>query len=172
MRSPNGFTLSLRQLLILLSAIGLLPLAALGLWSLHTASGYQQREQDRSMIDVARALSSAVDAELDGTVATLASLARAPSMGAGDVKAFYDSAREQVAAHPEWLTVILTDARGKVLFRTASPLSAPGGPVADPESLQRLLAVQKPLVGHVARGPRGRAAFPVRVPVRDDAGRL
>ncbi|MDB5745652.1 MAG: hybrid sensor histidine kinase/response regulator [Massilia sp.] len=172
MRSTYGFALSLRRLLILLSAIGLLPLAALGLWSLHTASGYQQREQDRSMIDLARALSSAVDAELDGTVATLASLARAPSMGAGDLKAFYGSAREQVAAQPEWLTVILADASGKVLFRTASPLSAPGGPGADPESLQQLLAVQKPLVGHVARGPRGRPAFPVRVPVRDDAGRL
>ena len=172
MRSPNGFTLSLRRLLILLSAVGLLPLAAPGLWSLHTADGYQQREQDRSMIDLARALSSAVDAELDGTVATLASLARAPSMRDGDLKAFYDRAREQVAAQPEWLTVILADASGKVLFRTSTPLSAPGGSVADPESLQRLLAVQKPLVGHVARGPRGRPAFPVRVPVRDNAGRL
>ena len=172
MRSSPGFILSLRRLLILLSAIGLLPLAVLGLWSLHTASGYQQREQERGMLDVARALSSAVDAELDGTVATLAGLARAPSIGAGDLKAFYDSAREQVEAHPEWLTFILADASGNILFRTSSPFGAPGGRAADPESLQQLLAVQKPLVGHVTRGPRGRPAFPVRVPVRDAAGRL
>jgi CheY-like chemotaxis protein len=155
MRLPSGFTLSLRRLLILLSAIGLLPLAVLGLWSLHTASGYQQREQDRAMLDQVRALSSAVDAELDGTVAALASLARAAAMAAGDLKAFYDSAREQAAAHPEWLAIVLTDASGKILFRTASPFSTPGGRIADPESLQRLLAVQRPLVGQVARGTGG-----------------
>ena len=172
MRPPSGFTLSLRRLLIVLSAIGLLPLAALGLWSLHTAGGYQQREQERSMLDLARALSSAVDAELDGTVATLASLARTPAMARGDLQAFYVSAREQVAAQPEWQTIILTDAAGKIVFRTGSPLGVSGGQIADPDSLQRLLAVQRPLVGRVARGPRGRAAFPVRVPVRDDTGRL
>lgn len=172
MQSASGFTLSLRRLLILLSAIGLLPLAALGLWSLHAASGYQQREQERSMLDLARALSSAVDAELDGTVATLASLGRAPSLGTGDLKTFYDSTRAQASAQPEWLTLILADASGKILFRTASPFGEAGGRIADPDSLQHLLAVQKPLVGRVARGSRGRPAFPVRVPVRDDAGRL
>ncbi|MGX4640544.1 hybrid sensor histidine kinase/response regulator [Massilia sp. SYSU DXS3249] len=172
MRSTSGFTLSLRRLLVVLSAIGLLPLAALGLWSLHTASGYQQREQERAMLDLARALSSAVDAELDGTVATLASLARTPAMGKGDLQAFYDIARAQVAAQPEWQAIILTDASGNIVFRTASPFGTSGGRIADPESLQQLLAVQRPLVGRVARGPRGRPAFPVRVPVRDDAGRL
>ncbi|HAV37591.1 MAG TPA: hypothetical protein DCX52_14765 [Massilia sp.] len=34
-------TISLRRLLILLSAIGLLPLALLGLWSLHAAGQYR-----------------------------------------------------------------------------------------------------------------------------------
>ena len=172
MRSPPGFTLSLRRLLILLSGIGLLPLALLGLWSVHTSSQYQQREQDRAMLDVARALSSAVDAELDGSIATLASLARAPAIGAGDVAAFYDIARDQVKAQPEWLAIILTDAAGNILFRTTDPFGAPKGRITDPESLRQLLAVQRPLVGRVARGQRGRVAFPVRVPIRDEAGRL
>jgi signal transduction histidine kinase/CheY-like chemotaxis protein len=172
MRSPPGFTLSLRRLLILLSGIGLLPLALLGLWSVHTASQYQQREQDRAMLDQARALSSAVDAELDGSIATLASLARAPAMGAGDLRAFYDIARDQVKAQPEWLAIILADAGGKVLFRTSDPFGASAGRVTDPESLHQLLSVQRPLVGHVARGQGGRVAFPVRVPIRDEAGRL
>ena len=172
MRSSTGFTLSLRRLLILLSAIGLLPLAALGLWSLHTASQYQQREQSRVLLDQARALSSAVDAELDGAIATLASLTRTPAMGAGDLRAFYDIARDQVAAQPEWLAIILSDASGKILFRTTTPYGEPAGQATDPGSLRQLLAVQKPLVGHVARGQRGRVAFPVRVPIRDEAGRL
>ena len=172
MRSSTGFTLSLRRLLILLSGIGLLPLALLGLWSLHTASQYQQRDQERAMLDQARALSSAVDAELDGSIATLASLARAPAMGAGDLRAFYDVARDQVSLQPEWLAVTLSDASGKILFRTTRPYGEPAEQATDPESLGQLLAVQKPLVGHVARGQRGRVAFPVRVPIRDEAGRL
>jgi signal transduction histidine kinase len=172
MRSTIGFTLSLRRLLVLLSGIGLLPLALLGLWSLHTASQHQQREQNRAMLDQARALSSAVDAELDGSIATLASLARAPSMGAGDLHAFYDIARNQVAAQPEWLAIILTDAAGKVLLRTTDPFGAAAARITEPESLRQLLAVQRPVVGHVVRGQNGKVAFPMRVPIRDEAGRL
>jgi len=172
MRSTSGFTISLRRLLIVLSAIGLLPLAVLGMWSLHMADQYQQREQERAMLDQARALSSAVDAELDGSIAALASMARAPAMDAAELQSFYQAARAQVAAQPEWLAVILTDADGKVLFRTTSSFGTPGGRIADPESLKQLLAVQRPLVGRVTRGPGGRAAFPVRVPIRDQAGRL
>ena len=172
MRSTPGFTLSLRRLLILLSAIGLLPLALLGLWSLDMADQYQRREQERAMLDQARALSSAVDAELDGAIATLASMARTPVVDGGDLHAYYEAARAQVEAQPEWLAVILTDADGKVLFRTTNPFGAAGGRVADPDSLRQLLAVQRPLVGRVTYGPRGRAAFPVRVPIRDQAGRL
>jgi len=172
MRSSPGSILSLRRLLILLSGIGLLPLALLGLWSLHMADRYQQREQERAMLDQARALSSAVDAELDGAVATLASMARSPAMDAGDLRAYYEIARAQVASQPEWLAVILSDADGKILFRTTSPFGAPGGRIADPDSMKQLLAVQRPLVGRVSFGPRGRAAFPVRVPIRDQAGRL
>src|SRR5690349_5085308 len=107
MQSSTGSTLSLRRLLVLLSGIGLLPLAFLGLWSIHAAAQYQQREQGRAMLDVARALSSAADAELDGSIATLASLARSPAIGAGDLPAFYEIARAQVKAQPEWLAIIL-----------------------------------------------------------------
>jgi len=172
MRSTPGFTFSLRRLLVLLTAIGLLPLALLGLWSLHMADRYQQREQERAMLDQARALSSAVDAELDGAVAALASMARTPAIDMAELRTYYDAARAQVAAQPEWQAVILTDAEGNILFRTTSPFGTPGGRIADPESLKQLLAVQRPLVGRVVRGPRGRAAFPVRVPIRDQAGRL
>lgn len=172
MPSSTGFTLSLRRMLILLSAIGLLPLALLGLWSLHTASQYQQREQDRALLDQARALSSAVDAELDGSIATLAGLARTPAMAAGDMRAFYEIARGQAAAQPEWLAVTLSDASGKILFRTTTPYGEPAGQATDPDSLRQLLAVQRPLVGSVTRGQRGKVAFPVRVPIRDEKGHL
>jgi signal transduction histidine kinase/ActR/RegA family two-component response regulator len=170
MRAHHGPTLSLRYLLILLTAIGLLPLAALGAWSVHLAAEYHQSEQERALLDLARALSSAVDAELDGTVATLASMARTPALDAGNVRAFYPIARDQALAQQEWLGVILADGAGRMLFRTTAPFDAPAQPIADPFSLHLALALRRPVIGHVARGKGGRPAVPVRYPVSDAAG--
>src|SRR3954470_8614099 len=98
MHLRRGPTLSLRHLLILLTAIGLLPLALLGIWSIHVASEYRQREHERALLDLARALSSAVDAELDTSVAALSGIANSPAMLAGDIRSFYDVARLQAQA--------------------------------------------------------------------------
>jgi signal transduction histidine kinase/ActR/RegA family two-component response regulator len=167
-----GITLSLRHLLILLTASGLLPLALLGAWSLHAAGEAQRREQERALLDQARALSSAVDAELDATVATLSSMARAPALAAGDLLAFHDIARAQAAAQPLWLGVLLTDGDGRVLLRTTASYGSPAGSVADPASLAQVLTLRRPVVGSAAIGKGGRLAFLVRIPVFDAAGRL
>jgi len=172
MRAAVRSTLSLRHLLILLAAIGLLPLALLGAWTIDATGQHRLREQERALLDLARALASAVDAELDGTVATLSGMARSPALQAGDIRAFYGIAAQQSQAHPDWLGVILTDADGKVLFRTMAPYGAAPAPIADPPSLQQALALRHPVAGHIARGASGRPAVPVRVPVTDSAGRL
>jgi signal transduction histidine kinase len=172
MRAPAGPTHSLRHLLILLAAIGLLPLALLGVWNIQSSSEYRVRQQERALLDLARALASAVDAELDGTVGALTGMARTPALRSGDIRALYDIARQQVPAQPEWLGIILTDADGKMLFRTTAPYGAPAIAPADPASLRQALALRRPVVGRIAIGPSGRPAFAVRIPVADDAGRL
>src|SRR3954470_5098060 len=105
MHLRRGPTLSLRHLLILLTAIGLLPLALLGIWSIHVATEYREREQERAMLDLARALSSAVDAELDSSVTALSGMAHSPAMVAGDIRTFYDTARTLVGSQPDWMGV-------------------------------------------------------------------
>ncbi|MYM31165.1 response regulator [Duganella sp. CY15W] len=167
------FAFSLRYVLIMLTALGLLPLALLGGWSLHAAGDYKEREQERWMLDLARALSSAADAELDGTVATLTTLGSTPALQNGDLPALYAAASTLSRAQPDWLGVILTDDSGKILFRTmdsygAKQTAAP----ADPDSLNQVLSTHQPVAGRIARGPRGRAAFPVRVPITDAKGKL
>ena len=163
-------TFSLRYVLIMLTAIGLLPLALLGAWNIHAAGEYKEREQERWMLDLARALSSAVDAELDSAVTVLNSLSGASSLQNNDLPAFYRSASRLVATQPDWLGVILTDEAGKILFRTMDEYGAPAQGVVDPASLQQLLTDGKPVAGSIARGPRGRAAFPVRVTVTGGDG--
>ncbi len=164
-------TVSLRRLLVLLTALGLLPLALLGVWGLYLVGDYQQRERERSLLDLARALSSAVDAELDASVGTLNAMGRTPVLAGGDLRGFHAFASAQVAAQPEWLAVFLSDTSGAILFRTTAPYGAPGGPVADPASLRRAIELHQPVAGSVVRGKGGRAAFPVRVPVENSLGR-
>jgi signal transduction histidine kinase len=170
MQARRGRTLPLRHLLVLLTAIGLLPLALLGIWSIHVASEYRQREQERALLDMARALSSAVDAELDSSVAALSSMAQHPAMLAGDIRDFYDVARIQVQSQPEWLGVYLADESGATLFRTTSPYGAPADVPVDPASLQQALSLHRAVVGRISRGKGGRAAVPVRIPVTDSHG--
>jgi signal transduction histidine kinase/ActR/RegA family two-component response regulator len=171
MHARRGPGLSLRHLLVLLTAIGLLPLALLGIWGIHVASEYRQREQERAMLDLARALTSAVDAELDSAVTALSSMAHSPAMVNGDLRAFYETARTQARAQPEWLGVILADDQGRTLFRTTAPFGAPAPAAIDPASLQQALSLHRPVAGRIARGQGGRAAVPVRIPVTDSHGR-
>ncbi|MEH6434772.1 hybrid sensor histidine kinase/response regulator [Massilia sp. DD77] len=161
MRAHEGLALSLRHMLILLTAIGLLPLALLGVWTIHGAARYHEQEQERLMLNHARALSSAVDTELDATVNVLASMARSPEFTSGDLRGFHALASAQ--AQPNWLGVILSDDTGKPLLRTMAPYGAPAAPTADPGSLDQLFALRRPVAGRVTRGKGGRAAVPVRI---------
>jgi signal transduction histidine kinase/ActR/RegA family two-component response regulator len=168
MRQEAGLALSLRHLLILLAAIGLLPLALLGAWTIHGAARYLEQEQERLMIGHARALSSAVDAELDSTVAALSGIAKSPALASGDLRAFHETARR--LARPDWLGVILSDADGKPIFRTMAPYGAPPARIADPDSLHQAREQRRPVAGRVARGQGGRPAVPVRIPVNGPDG--
>jgi CheY-like chemotaxis protein len=159
----------LRHLLVLLTAIGFLPLVFFAAWGLKAAADYQRHELERSMLDLSRALSSAVDVELDGWVSTLRTLATNPALAQGDMQAFYNVAREQVRSQPDWSGVVLTDAAGAVVFKTVLPFGSQDGRVVDPESLRQAMASRTPVVGHIALGQVAPAAFPVRVPVTDAA---
>ena len=171
MRPQRGPTHSLRHLLILLAAIGLLPLALLGIWNIQASSEHRVRQQERALLDLARALASAVDAELDGTVGALSSMAAMPALRNGDLHSFYELARQQVQAQPEWLGVVLTDAEGNMLFRTMAPWGAPAVAPADPDSLRQALDLRRPVIGRIARGAGGRPAIPMRIAVSDRGGR-
>lgn len=156
----------------MLTAIGLLPLALLGAWSLHTAGEYKEREQERWMLDLARALSSAVDAELDSAAATLTSLGNSAPLQNGDLPGFYAAANALARRQADWLGVILTDGAGNTLLRTMDPYGAAPPPLADPASMRQLLSSQQPVAGQIARGRGGRPAFPVRVLIAGDKGKL
>jgi signal transduction histidine kinase/CheY-like chemotaxis protein len=167
----RDFSLSLRQFLILLAALGLLPIAMIGAWAIHASVDQQRAELEQSMLGLSRALASAVDSELETTLDNVKTLAASPQLIKGDIAAFYDVARGAARSQKDWLSVILTDESGRVLIRTTQPYGAATPGVVDPPSLQQAMQTRQPVVGTVAKGARNLAAVPVRVPVVID-GRL
>ena len=161
---PDGSRLSIRVLLARLVVLGLLPVAILSAWAVFNTLVAQRQATERSVLELSRALASAVDSELDATRQSLAAIGRSPALVRGDVRAFYDEARNEVAAHPEWSAVILTDAQGRLLFKTLLPLGASDSRIVDPGSLERTIRTGQPAVGLLLAG-RTQPAFPVRMPV-------
>ena len=152
------------MLLARLVVLGLLPVALLSAWAVINTITSQRHATERSVLELSRALASAVDAELEATRQGLSALGRSDSLLSGNVRAFYAEARNEVAAHPEWATVVLTDARGGLLFKTNLPFGSPDSRIFDPASLERAIRTGAPTVGRLLPG-RTLPAFPVRMPV-------
>ena len=156
--------LPIRVLLTRLVVLGLVPVAVLGAWAVYNTIAAQRQATERSVVELSRALASAVDAELDAARRSLAAMGRSDALIAGDIRTFYDEAKREVAAHPEWSAVVLTDGSGRLLFKTLFPFGSSDTRIVDPPSLERSIQTGAPTVGRLLPG-RSQPAFPVRVPV-------
>lgn len=162
---PKPGKVRLRHLLILLTALGLLPVALIGAWGINALMNEQRQDLEYSMRNLARALASAVDAELDASISALRAMSYNPALVKGDIPGFYDAASDIVKARPHWAGVVLNDGQGNLLFKTALPLGAPGGRVVDPDSLTRAIETHQPVIGRIAKGQVKEEAVPIRYPV-------
>ncbi|MDL2354542.1 MAG: response regulator [Pseudomonadota bacterium] len=164
-------TLSLRQFLILLISLGLLPIALIGAWGIRASVSERQQELQRSMLALSRAVATAIDSELETTVENVQTLSNSLELREGDLAKFYATAQAAVRTQKDWRSVILTDAAGAVIFKTSLPYGTVVGAVIDPRSLEEVTKTLRPVIGTIAKGPLKLAAVPVRVPVMHN-GRL
>ena len=110
---------SLRRRLFLVGAAGLLPLAVASGFALLALVDHQKQRAAQSGIEITRALSIAVDGELQRTVAALQALAADPRVASGDVRRHRELLERAVAARSDWSEAILHDARGRVVMNTS-----------------------------------------------------
>ena len=164
---PEGKRLPIRVLLARLVVLGLIPVALLSAWAIVDAVRDQQASTERAVLELSRALASAVDADLEATRQSLATMGRSELLAAGDLRGFYDAARREAQAHPEWTAVVLTDAHGAMAFNTLLPFGGGDGRIIDQASLQRTIRTGRPTVGAMLPG-RSLPAFAVRIPVFAD----
>ncbi len=158
----------LRDRLLLLAAVAILPLALMSGIALTALLEQQRHQAEQSSLGLARALATAVDMELRLTVSALQSLALTAPLGSADdvdLADAYDAARRVLAGRPEWRSVSLATPAGGPLFNTATPFGAPTPPVTEPESHADVARTRAPVVGRLAFGPSGDPGVAVRVPV-------
>lgn len=161
-------TWHLRQLLILLAAIALLPVLLASGWAVRSTIEQQRAEVERSALDLSRALATSVGTELEATISSLRTLAQSPAFAEGRLPAFYRTALAAQQSYPSWQSVILADAEGRLLFNTARPYGDTAVRIVDSESMRKAIETRRPVVGSALVGPLGHLAFPVRVPVQRD----
>jgi len=155
----------LRQRLLLLAAVAILPLALATGFALLTLANQQRAQGGQTAVELARALATAVDSELSSSIDVLQALGTSPSLDQRALRAFHARARRVVETQPNWVAVILADPEGRPLVNTRYPFGAQLPGLTEPASLRRLVEMRSPVIGTLAEGTNGGLYFAVRVPV-------
>jgi signal transduction histidine kinase len=138
------------------------PLAALAGW-LTWASGIQQRTLIHAQnIDRARAVSAAIDLEVERTMGALVALSTLDPIDQANLSHFTQIAARLLPIHTSWLAVRLIDPRAiKVVASTLADDEVSG----DPEWIHRIAQTRRGAVSTVRRSPLGQWVVNIGVPV-------
>jgi signal transduction histidine kinase/ActR/RegA family two-component response regulator len=159
-------TLTIRSHLLLLATGAVLPILAFGVLVSIVLVDLDRHTIQRGAMERARAMMTAVDAELRGSLRTVEALTASAALQRDDLAAFHAEAERVLATHPAWVDVTLASASGEKIVDAARPFGSPLARIIDPASAERAVRTRAPVIGNVdqidAAAPSG---VPVRVPV-------
>jgi signal transduction histidine kinase len=156
-RIPLGVVLSL---LVLTTTV---PLGIFAAGLIRASLGQQRAIVDRQNIEIARAISVAIDQEVDRTIGALNVLSSFIPSG-GDLRDFYDTSA-RIAPEQHWDAIRLVSARGTVLMATEVPFGTPVT-LLDRDWVRDAVTERRPVVSIVRKDPSdGRWVVSIGVPV-------
>ncbi len=164
--------MTIRFHLFLLALCALLPLLGFAVYV-----SVNLIEHDRDSIrggaaGRARAMMTAADAELRGSIKTLQALAASRALDTGDLPAFHADAVRILASQPDWSNITLALPSGTQVVNLAIAFGEPlHALLIDSPSAAQVVKTLRPAVGSVTTaGPLPGPRVPLRVPViRDGA---
>lgn len=164
--------MTIRAHLLLLAIGAALPVLAFALVLSVLLVEQDRRTFERGATDRARAMMTAVDAELRGSITTVLAITASPALQANDLASFHEEAARVLLTQPSWLDITLARRSGEKIVDAAKPLSEAGTRVLDPESVARAVRTRGIVIGNVDRLDRASPpGIPIRVPVVID-GRI
>ena len=123
----------------------------------------ERASNERRLVQTANQLAGLVDQEIETTITTLNALSVSVHAKENDLEAFHGEL-SRILKIESWINILVHSSANQVLI-SANVNFGKGAPPIETESLKRVFATGRPATGSVARGPRGRFGFPVRVPV-------
>ena len=159
--------LTIRSHLFLLAACAVLPVLAFAFF-VSVVLIDQRREAILSgSMDRARAMLTAVDAELRGSIRTLEALSKSPALESGDLKSFHAEMVRMRASQPTWRSVTLASrSSARPILNSERPFGEALPLLTELPSIERVFKTGLPEVGNVVIGPvLGVPLVPVHVPV-------
>jgi PAS domain S-box-containing protein len=146
--------MNLRARLATLVVVTLLPVVAFAGIMVAVFARQEQAAIERGARDTTRALSLAVDRELETSLTTLQVLGTSTRLDVGDLDGFYrQTERARNEAHPAWETVALADPAGRLLLMLRAPLGTSFPSVGDRDYFQRAVETRRPVVSDLGPGP-------------------
>ncbi len=158
--------MKLRSHLFLLAGAAVLPIV---IFAAVVASRLIEHERDnfrRSAMERTRALMTAVDAELRGSITSIGVLATSRNLEQGDLGSVHEEALRALASQPGWISISVALPSGQQLLNTGAAFGQALPGIAEKASFDRVVATLRPSIGDVRTGlVTGRPGIPVRVPV-------
>jgi signal transduction histidine kinase len=152
---------SILTTLVLVTSV---PIAVLAGWLTWTSGTQQQTLIHAQNIEKARAVSAAIDLEVERTMGALITLSTLDPIDSFDLPHFIRIAARLLPIHPSWRAVRLIDPQHRIIASTE-----PGDVIfGDPEWISRIVDTQRGAVSTVRRGRTGEWVVNIGVPVIRD----
>jgi diguanylate cyclase (GGDEF)-like protein len=159
---------SIRASLIALVGACLTPALLVSAYLIYENYAAHRARLERDAVLQARSLAAALDRELSGVQSGLRVLSTSPALAAGDLRAFYQRARDALAFQIVD-NYVMTDREGRQQINTLRDFGAPLPRSGTPPELQRVFEDRKPVLTGLFIGPvTGRPVIAMGVPVFRD----
>ena len=160
--------MNIRSRLRALILLTLLPVGVFGVGGAYYLVEKERETLERGVRDRGLALMTAIEAEMQASIASLEVLARSPSLQKGDLGGFRaDAERALAARRGVWDNIVLSDGRSHdMLLNLLLPPGAPLPKTQEPQSIIEAVRSRRGAVGNVTiGGVLKRPVFAIRVPV-------
>ena len=147
------------------TAIPLIVLTAMAVFYVGRA---EFRSAKTGLKDTARALSGAVDRELQASIRTLEALATSRAIDQENFRDLHQNVISILPTQPGWRTVIMRDASGKDIFHSSFAFGTARPETVEPASFDEVINTLRPTVMNFFVGPVTGPTIGVRVPVLRD----
>ncbi|UIK03777.1 response regulator [Neorhizobium galegae] len=126
----------------------------------------QQNALDADIRSKATIMAATLQRELKSQIQLLSVVADSPRLDPPIPRsAFAETARRLRERVPEWEQIRISDEKGEVVLSSPALEGSAEKQVVDVESHRTLVRTGAAVIGNVSIGPRGQAAFAVRVPI-------